>query len=100
MLCEHDLPETRVPIAIAGSGKRSAEIAARHGDALIAVEPDAGVVSAFDAAGGSGKPRYGQILVCYGRDAAEAREYAARMWAWSAAGWKVMSELPGPSSVE
>ena len=94
----YDLPAERVPVAIAASGKRSAELAARHGDGLIAVEPDAGVVSAFDAAGGPGKPKYGQIPVCYGRDAAEAREYAARLWGWASPGWKVMAELPGPAS--
>lgn len=96
----YDLPPQRVPIAIAASGKRSAALAAERGDALIAVEPDAGVVAAFEAAAGSGKPRYGQIPVCYGPDAGEAREYAARLWGWAAPGWKVMSELPGPASFE
>jgi G6PDH family F420-dependent oxidoreductase len=96
----YDLPAQRVPIAIAASGKRSAGLAAEHGDALIAVEPDADTVSAFEAAGGSGKPRYGQIPVSYGPDTEEAREYAARLWGWAAPGWKVMSELPGPASFE
>ena len=96
----YDLPAQRVPVAIAASGKRSATLAAEHGDAMIAVEPDAGVVSAFEAAGGSGRPRYGQIPVCYGPDADEAREYAAKSWGWAAPGWKVMSELPGPASFE
>jgi G6PDH family F420-dependent oxidoreductase len=94
----YDLPAERIPVAIAASGKRSAELAARHGDGLIAVEPDAGVVGAFDAAGGPGRPKYGQIPVCYGRDTAQAREYAARLWGWASPGWKVMSELPGPRS--
>jgi G6PDH family F420-dependent oxidoreductase len=94
----YDLPDQRVPVAIAASGQRSAELAARHGDALIAVEPEASVVSAFDAAGGPGKPKYGQVAVCYGRDASEASQYAGRLWAWSAVGWKVMAELPGPGA--
>lgn len=94
----YDLPDERVPVAIAASGQRSAELAARHGDALIAVQPEANLVSTFEAAGGSGKPKYGQVAVCYGRDADEAAKYAARLWAWSAAGWKVMAELPGPAS--
>jgi G6PDH family F420-dependent oxidoreductase len=94
----YDLPENRVPVAIAASGKQSAKLAAEHGDALIAVEPEASVVADFDAAGGSGKPRYGQVAVCYGHDANEAAQYAAGQWAWSAGGWKVMAELPGPAS--
>jgi G6PDH family F420-dependent oxidoreductase len=96
----YDLPPQRIPVAIAASGQRSAELASRHGDALIAVEPDAAVVAAFDASGGSGKPKYGQVPVSYGPDASEAREYAARLWGWASAGWKVMAELPGPASFE
>jgi G6PDH family F420-dependent oxidoreductase len=94
----YDLPSQRVAVAIAASGKRSAELAAQHGDALIAVEPEAGLISAYEAAGGSGRPKYGQVPVCYGRDAGEAAEYAARLWSWAAPGWKVMAELPGPAS--
>lgn len=94
----YDLPQQRVPVAIAGSGQRSAGIAARHSDGLIAVEPDAELVHAFDAAGGSGKPRFGQVAVCYGHDAGEAAQYASQQWAWSSAGWKVMAELPSTSS--
>jgi G6PDH family F420-dependent oxidoreductase len=96
----YDLPEKRIPVAIAASGKRSAELAATQGDALIAVAPDAGVVRAFESAGGSSLPKYGQIPMSYGPDADEAREHAARMWGWASAGWKVMSELPGPASFE
>jgi G6PDH family F420-dependent oxidoreductase len=93
-----DLPGERVSVALAASGQRSAEMAARLGDGLIAVQPDPDVVSTFDAAGGSGKPRYGQVPVCYGQDADQAAAFAADQWGWSAAGWKVMAELPGPAA--
>jgi G6PDH family F420-dependent oxidoreductase len=93
-----DLPPARIPVAIAASGARSARLAAEHGDALIAVSPDADVVRKFADAGGAGKNAYGQVAVCYGRDRGEAADYAARMWAWSAAGWKAMAELPGPDA--
>jgi G6PDH family F420-dependent oxidoreductase len=92
-----DLPAERVPVAVAASGSRSVSLAA-HSDGLIAVSPDSELVNAFEAAGGTGKPVYGQLAVCYGRDSEEAAEYAARLWPWSAAGWKVMAELPGPQS--
>ena len=50
----------------------------------------------FDAAGGSGKPRVGQIAVCYDtdRDAAVAR--AHEQFRWFGLGWKVNADLPGP----
>ncbi|RBQ15292.1 LLM class F420-dependent oxidoreductase [Spongiactinospora rosea] len=92
----YDLPERPVPLAIAASGPRSAEIAAEYGDALVATEPDADVVDAFAAGGGRGKPVYGQLAIAYDTDAAAARERAHRLWRWSTAGWKVMAELPGP----
>jgi G6PDH family F420-dependent oxidoreductase len=93
-----DLPAERVAVAVAASGDQSARLAAEHGDGLIAVSPDADVVNTFAAAGGAGKPAYGQVAVCYGPDHDEAASYASRVWSWSAAGWKVMAELPGPAS--
>ncbi|MDF5752047.1 TIGR03557 family F420-dependent LLM class oxidoreductase [Spongiactinospora sp. TRM90649] len=92
----YDLPDKPVPLAIAASGGRSAEIAAEHGDALVSVAPDSGLVSAFAGAGGHGKPVYGQLAICYDTDERAARERAHRLWRWSVAGWKVMAELPGP----
>ena len=94
----YDLPEQRVPVGIAASGPRAAGLAARHGGSLICDGPYANAVSAFEAAGGSGKPKYGQAAVCYGQDARESAEFAAGQWAWAAAGWKVRAELPGPAA--
>ncbi|MBB4919637.1 TIGR03557 family F420-dependent LLM class oxidoreductase [Streptosporangium saharense] len=91
-----DLPDDPVPIAIAASGGRSGEIAAEYGDALVATDPDADLVGLFAAAGGRGKPVYGQLPVSYGQDAEAARERAHRLWRWSVPGWKVMAELPAP----
>ncbi|MEU1127198.1 LLM class F420-dependent oxidoreductase [Streptomyces sp. NPDC005899] len=95
-----DLPEQRVPIGIAVSGPKSCALAGRLGDLVIATEPDAGLLSAFDSHGGAGKPRVGQIPVCYDpdRDAAIAR--AHDQFRWSVGGWKVNSELPGPAGFE
>lgn len=94
----YDLPERPVPIAMAASGRLSADLAAEYADALVAVQPDAALVEAFEEEGGKGKPKYGQIPVCYGQDQAKAREYAHEMWSFGVAGWKVMSELPGPGN--
>jgi G6PDH family F420-dependent oxidoreductase len=94
----YDLPENRVPMAIAGAGKRSLELAAEYGDALVAVQPDPNLAARFDEKAGAGKPKYGQVPVCYGPDEKEAREYAARMWGWALPGWAVLSELPGPTN--
>ncbi len=63
-----DLPETAPPIGIAVSGPQSCRLAGGHADAMIAVQPDAELGRRFDEAGGSGKPRIGQIAVSYDPD--------------------------------
>ncbi|MCX5403101.1 LLM class F420-dependent oxidoreductase [Streptomyces sp. NBC_00335] len=95
-----DLPDDPPPIGIAVSGDRSCEIAGRYGDLLIATEPKQELLTAFGAYGGSGKPRIGQVPVCYDpdRDAAVAR--AHEQFRWSPAGWKVNAELPGPAAFQ
>src|SRR5664280_2749678 len=70
----YDLPPTPPPMAIAVSGRQSCELA--------------------------GKSRYGQLAVCYGPDEKAARTKARDLWRWSAAAWKVMAELPGPSAFD
>ncbi|MGS2591843.1 LLM class F420-dependent oxidoreductase [Streptomyces hebeiensis] len=93
-----DLPEAPPPIGIAVSGRRSCELAGRLGDLVIATEPRAELVKLFDEGGGAGKPRVGQLPVCYDtdRDAAVAR--AHDQFRWFAGGWPVNSELPGPTA--
>lgn len=93
-----DLPETRVPIGVAVSGPASCALAGRGADLVIATEAKSALLDDFDRNGGAGKPRVGQLPVCYDpdRDAAVARAHA--QFRWSLGGWKVNSELPGPTS--
>ncbi|MEU9182071.1 LLM class F420-dependent oxidoreductase [Streptomyces sp. NPDC048550] len=93
-----DRPDDPPLIGIAVSGDRSCEIAGRYGDLLIATEPKQELLTAFGEYGGSGKPRMGQLPVCYDpdRDAAVAR--AHDQFRWALGGWKVNAELPGPAA--
>ena len=50
----------------------------------------------FDAAGGRGKPRVGQIAVCYDEDRETAVERAHAQFRWFGPGWKVNADLPNP----
>jgi len=95
-----DLPSKPPDIGIAVSGARSTALAGELADAMIAVEPDAALGTAFDAAGGAGKPRIGQLAVSYDSDAAAAVARAKEQFRWFAGGWKVNSELPGPASFD
>jgi len=89
-----DLPERAVPIGIAVSGRQSCELAGEYADVMIAVEPDPDLCRMFDRSGGVGKPRVGQIPVCFDRDRAAAVERAHSLFRWFDGGWKVNSEIP------
>ena len=91
-----DLPSTPPPIGVAVSGPLSVEVAVRHADALIAVQPDQELVDAFAAGGGADGPRIGQAGISYDTDAAAAAKRAHEQFRWFGAGWPVMAELPGP----
>jgi G6PDH family F420-dependent oxidoreductase len=95
-----DLPEQRVPIGIAVSGQQSCDLAGKHADLMIATEPKPELGEMFDAAGGRGKRRVGQIGVSYGPDRDAAIGRAHDQFRWFGLGWKVNSELPGPASFE
>ncbi|MFI6048963.1 TIGR03557 family F420-dependent LLM class oxidoreductase [Streptomyces violascens] len=95
-----DLPDELPPIGVAVSGERSCALAGRSADLVIATEAKSELLASFDRHGGTGKPRVGQLPVCYDpdRDAAVAR--AHDQYRWFAGGWPVNSELPGPSGFE
>ena len=95
-----DLPERPLRLGIAASGEQSDRLAGQKADCLIAVEPLSAVVAAFDTAGGTGKPRVGQLPISYDvkRDAAIKR--ALELFGWFGGGSKVNSELPGPAAFE
>ncbi|GDY33301.1 LLM class F420-dependent oxidoreductase [Gandjariella thermophila] len=93
-----DLPEVRVPVATAVSGEQSIQLFGPVADAMIAVEPNSAFCTRWDQVAGDHDARkIGQIPICWDtdRDAAVAR--AHDQFRWSASGWKVNSELPGPA---
>jgi G6PDH family F420-dependent oxidoreductase len=89
-------PPPRIGIAV--SGAQSARIAGEHADALIAVEPKPELGEQFDAHGGQGKPRIGQLPISYDTDRDAAIDRAHEQFRWFAGGWKVNAELPGTAA--
>jgi G6PDH family F420-dependent oxidoreductase len=67
---------------------------------MVAVEPQAELGEWFDAAGGAGKPRVGQMPVCFDVDEGAAITRAHSLFRWFGLGWKVNAELPGPSAFD
>jgi len=95
-----DLPDTRVPIGVAVSGAGSCRLAGEKADLMIGTEPKPELGQMFDAAGGSGKPRVGQIAVAYDTDREAAVQRAHEQFRWFGLGWPVNSNLPTPESFE
>ncbi|MFF8839404.1 LLM class F420-dependent oxidoreductase [Streptomyces sp. NPDC015130] len=95
-----DLPEEPPPIGVAVSGPRSCALAGRSADLVIATEPERELLDAFDEHGGAGKPRIGQLPVCYDPDREAAVTRAHEQFRWALGGWPVNAELPGPTSFD
>jgi G6PDH family F420-dependent oxidoreductase len=92
-----DLPEERVEIGIAVSGKQSIETFAPLADHLVAVEPEEGLVQQWDAAHDGESRKIGQLPVCWDTDRDRAVKTAHEQFRWFGGGWKVNAELPGPA---
>jgi len=95
-----DLPDQRVPIGVAVSGADSCHLAGAKADLMIAVEPKPELGEMFDAAGGAGKPRVGQIALSYDVDRDAAVHRAHEQFRWFGLGWKVNADLPNPDGFD
>lgn len=94
-----DPPEGRLPIGIAVSGRQSIGLFGPSADAMIAVQPEPGLVANFDAvARRRGLPKIGQQPICWDPDRDTAVHRAHQQFRWFAGGWKVNAELPGPAA--
>jgi G6PDH family F420-dependent oxidoreductase len=92
----YTLPETPPDIHVAASGAESGELAGMIGDGLISTSPDKETVQAFEDAGGGGKPRYGQMTVCWAKDEEQAKQTALEYWGYTALGGQLSQELALP----
>lgn len=96
----YTLPEQPPPVVVAAKGHRAVELAGRIGDGLIGVGPDAELIRSFEKAGGEGKPRYGQVHVCWAETEAKARRTAREWWPNTALKGNLTVDLPTPEDVE
>ena len=96
----YTLPEEPIDVMVAAGGTEAAELAGRIGDGLIGTAPDAATLDAFDSAGGSGKPRYAQLTVCWAERLEDARRTAFECWPNAALEGPLGQELPLPSHFE
>ena len=95
-----DLSDQPVPLAVAVSGSRSIERFAALADHAIAVEPDADLVSGWDAAHEGESRKIGQMPICWDPDRDAAIQRAYDQFRWFGGGWAVNAELPTPAGFE
>jgi coenzyme F420-dependent glucose-6-phosphate dehydrogenase len=96
----YTLPDEPPPIMVAASKPNAAKLAATAGDGLIGTAPDEELLSEFEAAGGTDKPRIGQLTVCWAEDEATARKTALDWWPNAAAPGELGQELALPRHFE
>jgi G6PDH family F420-dependent oxidoreductase len=95
-----DLPETAPEVVVAAAGPKAAALAGRIGDGLWNFSPGRQTVETFEAAGGRGKPRYGQATVCWASDEAQARKTAHQLWPNVGLPGQLPQDLPTPAHFE
>ena len=95
----YTLPDEPIEVVVAASASEAAELAGRIGDGLVSTTPQANLVDAFLAAGGSG-PRYGQLSVCWAETEEEARRTALEVWPNAGLKGPLSQELALPSHFE
>jgi len=97
----YTLPEDEIPIMVAASGERAAELAGQIGDGFISTAPKAELVEAFrgDKRDGS-RPLYAQLTVCWGRGEQAARKTAHEYWPTAGIPGEAGQELPNPKHFE
>jgi len=95
-----DLPDEPVELAVAAMQPKAAELAGRVGDALINVAPEEEILERFEQAGGKGKPKYGQVTVCYADSKERAKKTAFEVWPNALVEGSASQELPLPKDFE
>ncbi len=96
----YTLPDEPPPIAVAAAQPKAAELGGRLGDAFVGVAPEAELIEEFEQAGGKGKPRYGQVTVCYAETEDQARKTALEVWPNAGLEGPLSQELAIPSHYE
>jgi coenzyme F420-dependent glucose-6-phosphate dehydrogenase len=95
-----DLPDDPIELAVAAMQPKAAELAGRVGDSLINVAPKKEIIERFEQGGGKGKPKYGQITVCYAKSREQAKKTAFELWPNVLVEGSASQELPLPKDFD
>lgn len=95
----YTLPERPPPVMVSAFGRKSLDLALRLGDGLVSTKPDRELLAQFDDASG-GKPKLGQVKVCWAPSEAQAADLAYERWPTSGLSGELSQELPTPQHFE
>jgi G6PDH family F420-dependent oxidoreductase len=96
----YTLPDEPPPVHVAASGSQATELAGRIGDGLVSLAPERDMVELFESSGGAGKPKIGQVEVCFASDEEQARRTAYEWWPQTALSGELTQVLPMPAHFE
>ena len=96
----YTLPDEPVQIAVAAAKEEAAKLAGRAGDAFVNTAPEREPIELFEQAGGKGKPKYGQLTVCWAGSEDEGAETVHKVWPNAGIGGDLSYELPLPRHFE
>ncbi len=95
-----DPPDDPLEIGIAVSGEKSIQRFVTLADHLIAVEPDADLITSWDRAKDTPSRKIGQVPICWDRDSEVAVRRAHEQFRWFGGGWSVNADLPTPAGFQ
>lgn len=96
----YTLPGEPPPVYVSAFGRRAAEVAARIGDGLMIVTPDAETIDVFRERGGAGKPVHAGAKVCWGQDESTALTAVHTLWPNDSLPGELAQVLPSPRHFE
>jgi coenzyme F420-dependent glucose-6-phosphate dehydrogenase len=96
----YDVPDEPPPVLIAASGEKSLSLAGRGGDGLIALAPKGDLIEKFESSGGSGKPKYCEVTVCWAESEDDAKQTVKKQWPLAGLGGQLMQETATPALFE
>jgi G6PDH family F420-dependent oxidoreductase len=74
------LPDEPPAIMVAAGGSNAIQAAGEVGDGFIGLSPEKELIESFEKAGGKGKPRYGQLTVCWAETVEKAQDIVYEIW--------------------
>ncbi|HYF05519.1 MAG TPA: TIGR03557 family F420-dependent LLM class oxidoreductase [Patescibacteria group bacterium] len=89
-------PQNPPLIFMAATGQNSTRLAGKLADGFISTAPKSELIQTFSESGGTGKPKYGLLAVCYDPDEDHAKAITLKLWPTKGLQRPLGQDLPTP----